>query len=91
MSGRPDRPHREQVNAPEPAPASTTLAPGKMSRERDDLRRILGIDDGRTTRHRDDEFAQQRSKDQILAPGRGDDREAFLSPDQVVVLEVSTV
>ena len=48
----------EQVRAPEPTPASTTWAPGKMSAMRDDLGGVLGVDDRGAARHRDDELAR---------------------------------
>ena len=38
-------------SAPEPTPASTTRAPGKMSALTMDLGGVLGVDDGCAARH----------------------------------------
>ena len=37
---------------------------------RDDLRGVLGVDDGRAARHRDHELAEQRAEDEVLAAAR---------------------
>ena len=81
----------EQVSAPDPTPASTTRAPGKMSAMRDDLGGVLGVDHGRAARHRHHELAEQRAEDEVLPAGRRRDREPLLAADQVVVLEVALV
>ena len=59
--------------------------------ERDDLRGVLGVDDGRAARHRDHELREQRSEAEVLPARGGDDREALLAADQLVVLDVAAV
>ena len=59
--------------------------------ERDDLGRVLRVDDGGAARHRDDELGEQRPEDEVLPAGRGGDREALFAPDQVVVRHAATV
>ena len=78
----------EQVSAPEPTPASTTRAPGEDVGHRHDLGGVLGVDDRRAARHRDHELAEQRPEHEVLAAGRGRDREALVAADQVVVRRV---
>ena len=59
--------------------------------QRDDLRRVLGVDDRRTARHRDHELREQRPEHEVLAAGRRGDREPLLAADQLVVVEVALV
>ena len=68
-SSRPSGPiarSSQSESAPEPTPASTTVAPGKMSANADDLGGILRVDDRGTARHRHDEVGQQRPQRQVL-------------------------
>ena len=51
---------RLQVSAPDPAPASSTRAPGKMSARHQDLGRVLGVDHRGAARHGHGELVEQR-------------------------------
>ena len=59
--------------------------------QRDDLGGVLGVDDGRAARHRDDELGEQRPEDEVLPAGRRGEREALLAADHLVVVEVALV
>ena len=64
----------EQVSAPDPAPASTTRAPGYMSAMPDDLRGVLRVHDGGPARHREHEVGQQRPQREEVLPAAGPSR-----------------
>ena len=57
---------RLQVSAPDPTPASTTCAPGKMSAIVTIWAASFGIDDGGAAWHRHHEVGQQRPQHEVL-------------------------
>ena len=59
--------------------------------ERDDLGGVLGVDHGRSARHGHHELVEQRAEDEVLPARGGDEREALLAADHVVVVEVALV
>ena len=75
---------------PDPAPASTTRAPGKMSALDQDLGGVLGVDDGGAARHGHGELVEQRPQRQERGaadrgapprpPGRRSGRRAATAP-----------
>ncbi len=60
-------------------------------RHRDDLPGVLGVDDGRTTRHRQDVVGQQRPQREVRDVARAHDDGALGRADEVVVPEVAPV
>ena len=76
---------RQQDSAPEPAPASTTRAPGKMSAMRDDLRGVLGVDDGRAARHATARSRRAAAGSAGTRAAAGPDDDALGAADQLVV------
>jgi hypothetical protein len=88
------RPHRTEQGASErtgPDPGLDDVGAGEHVGHRHDLGGILGVDHGRAPRHGDDELGEQRAEDEVLPSRRRRDREPFLAPDQLVVVEVAAV
>ena len=76
---------REMDSAPEPTPASTTRAPGKMSAMVTIWRGVLGVDDGGAARHGEHEVGQQRTQRLVLLAHVVDHDGAVRQADDVVM------
>ena len=82
---------RLQVSAPDPAPASSTRAPGKMSARHQDLGRVLGVDHRGPARHRHGELVEQRPQREERGAAHRVHDQPFRSVDQLVVLTAPLV
>ena len=88
---RADRPEQGAGERTGPDAGLDHVGAGEDVGERDDLRGVLGIDDGGATGHGDDELRQERAEDEVLPASGRRDGEALLAADQLVVLEVPAV
>ena len=82
---------RKLLSEPEPTPASTTRAPGKMSAEGEDLPRVLGVDHGGAAGHGQDVVGEQGAQREVGDVSRGADNTALGGTDQLVVREGTLV